>query len=92
MTRYYGLYARHRKIDETLHKVIHKSKHRFLLDFNKWLSLFLVSFGYDPLQCPKCGHTMEFLELYHNHTHVFPAELYERAMARYPCRSSGKPA
>lgn len=49
MTRYYGLYARHRKIDETLHKVIHKSKHRFLLDFNKWRSLFLVSFGYDPL-------------------------------------------
>ena len=33
MTRYYGLYARHRKSDETLRKVVPKSKHRLLLDF-----------------------------------------------------------
>jgi len=70
MTRYYGLYSRHREIDKTLHKTIHRSKHRILLDLNKWRILFLLSFGYDPLQCPKCGHTMEFLELYHNHKRV----------------------
>ena len=34
MTRYYGLYARHREIDKTLHKAIHPSKHKILLDFN----------------------------------------------------------
>lgn len=91
MTRYYGLYARHRKSDETLRKVVPKSKHRLLLDFNKWRQLLLLSFGYDPLQCPKCKHQMEFLELYHkHHKPVSLNELYERTMAKYHCRSSGK--
>ena len=90
MTRYYGLYARHRKIDENIFKAVHKSKHRILLDFNKWRVLILLSFGYDPLQCPKCNHKMEFLELYHNHQRVSLEELYEKAMAPYRCRSSGK--
>ena len=90
MTRYYGLYARHREIDQSLHKVIPKSKHRILLDYNKWRLLILLSFGYDPLQCPKCNHKMEFLELYHNHKRVSLVELYERAMAKYRYRSSGK--
>lgn len=88
MTRYYGLYARHREIDASLHKAVHKSKHRILLDFNKWRNLILLSFGYDPLQCPKCGHKMEFLELYHNHRRVPLEELYERAMAKYRYRSN----
>lgn len=90
MTRYYGLYARHRKIDESLHRAIHRSKHRILLDFNKWRTLILLSFGYDPLQCPKCNHKMEFLELYHDHRRVSLEDLYEKAMAKYRCRSSGK--
>ena len=90
MTRYYGLYARHRKSDESLRRAVPKSKHRILLDFNKWRQLFLLSFGYDPLQCPKCNRQMEFLELYHNHKPVSLHELYERAMAKYRCRSSGK--
>ena len=50
MTRYYGLYARHRKLDEKLRRAILKSRHRILLDFNKWRQLILLSFGYDPLQ------------------------------------------
>lgn len=89
MTRYYGLYARHREIDKSLHKAIPKSKHRILLDFNTWRKLILLSFGYDPLQCPKCHHQMVFLELYHDHKRVSLEELYERAMAQYRCRSSG---
>lgn len=89
MTRYYGLYARHREIDSSLHKAVSKSKHRFILDLNTWRKLILLSFGYDPLQCPKCNHQMEFLELYHNHKPVSLEELYERAMAKYRCRSSG---
>lgn len=92
MTRYYGLYARHREIDKSLFKTISKEKHKILLDFNKWRTLFILSFGYDPLQCPKCNHKMEFLELYHNHKRVTLVELYERAMAKYRCRSSGKTA
>lgn len=90
MTRYYGLYARHREIDKSLHKAIPKSKQRILLDFNTWRMLILISFGYDPLQCPKCNQQMVFLELYHKHKRVSLEELYERAMAQYRCRSSGK--
>lgn len=90
MTRYYGLYARHRDIDEKLSKTVPKSRHKFILDFNTWRKFIFLSFGYDPLNCPKCNHTMEFLELYHNHKHVSLVELYERAMAKLNCRSSGK--
>ena len=70
MTRYYGLYARHREIDNQLHKAVPKSKHRILLDFNTWRKLFLLTMGYDPLQCPNCRHEMVFLELYHKHERV----------------------
>ncbi len=63
MTRYFGLYARHRNSDEKLRWAIPKSRHRILLDFNKWRQIILLSFGYDPLQCPKCNHKMEFLKL-----------------------------
>ena len=92
MTRYYGLYARHREIDSSLHKAIPKSKQRTLLDFNTWRMLILLSFGYDPLQCPKCNQQMLFLELYHKRKRVSLEELYERTMAPYRCRSSGKSA
>lgn len=90
MTRYYGLYARHRESDKNLRRAVPKSRHRILLDFNKWRQLILLSFGYDPLNCPKCGHKMEFLELYHKHKPVSLPKLYERAMAKYHCRSSGE--
>ncbi len=89
MTRYYGLYARHREPDEKLRKAVPRSKHRILLDFNKWRQLILLSFGYDPLKCPKCNHKMEFLELRYKHKPVSLEELYERTMAKYHCRSSG---
>ena len=89
MTRYYGLYARHRESDGKLRRAVPKSKNRILLNFNKWRQLLLLSFGYDPLKCPKCNHEMAFLALYHKHKPVSLEELYERAMARYHCRSSG---
>ncbi len=90
MTRYYGLYARHRESDKSLAKAVPKFKHKILLDFNSWRKLFLLSFGYDPLQCPKCNHTMVFLELYCSYKRVSLVDLYERAMAKLHCRSSGK--
>ncbi len=92
MTRYYGLYARHREIDKTLHKAIDKCKHKILLDWNKWRNLILLSFGYDPLQCPNCNkHKMVFLELYHNHKRVPLDELYEKVMAPYRYQSKSPP-
>ena len=89
MTRYYGIYARHREQDKKLFKVIPKSRHQFLLSFNKWRNLYLSSKGYDPLQCNKCNHTMEFMQLYHRHESISLTELYERTMAKFHCRSRG---
>lgn len=88
MTRYYGLYARHREKDQSLYKAIPKSKHQLLQSFTKWRSNILLSFGYDPLNCPKCKHEMLFVELYYDHHRVSLEELYERAMAKAKCRSA----
>lgn len=88
MTRYYGLYARHREIDQKLFKAVPKSKHQIIRSFTKWREDILLSFGYDPLTCPKCKNEMEFVELYHNHKRVPLEELYEKAMAKAKCRSS----
>ena len=87
MIRYYGLYARHREQDNKLFKAVPKSKHAFLLSFNKWRNLFFSSLGYDPLECPKCKTTMVQLDLYYRHKHVSLTELYERAMAKLRYRS-----
>lgn len=38
--------------------------HLFYLSYNQWRNSILVSFGYDPLKCKKCGTTMISLELY----------------------------
>ena len=92
MTRYYGLYARHRESDGKLRRAVPGSRRRILLDFNKWRQLLLLSFGYDPLHRPRCSHKMSFLELCHKHKPVPLEKLYERAMAGYRCRSSGKTA
>ena len=86
MTRYYGLYARHRLSDQKLRKAIHPSKHKFLKSFSKWRNDISLSFGYDPLKCPHCQQDMTLLEIHHNHQRVSLEELYERAMAR--CRSA----
>lgn len=92
MTRYYGLYARHREMDTRLHKSIHKSKHKIILDFNTWRKRFLLTMGYDPLQCPNCKKEMLFLEMYYKHERVPLDELYRRAMAKHKlyhrCRSA----
>lgn len=86
--RYGGLYARHRKTDSSLSHAIPKQKHRIYRSFNQWRTAILISFGYDPLECPACGHKMELLELYYNHRRVSLEELYERAMSKSPGKDS----
>lgn len=88
MTRYYGLYARHREKDKSLYRAVPKSKHQILLSFTKWRNNILLSFGYDPLNCLQCNHKMELMEVYYNHHRVSLQELYERAMAKARCRSA----
>ena len=88
MTRYYGLYARHRETDKSLYKAIPKSKHQLLHSFTKWRSNIILSFGYDPLNCPKCKHEMLLGEIYYDHHRVSLEKLYERTMAKAKCRSA----
>lgn len=82
MIRYGGIYARHREIDKHLNRAIAKEKHHVFRSFNQWRTAILSSFGYEPLQCPDCGHKMEFLELYYNHRCVSLEELYEKVMSK----------
>lgn len=88
MTRYYGLYARHRELDKKLYRAIPKSKHQILKSFTKWRNNILVSFGYDPLSCPKCSHEMLIAEVYYAYHRVSLQDLYERTMAKAKCRSA----
>ena len=73
---------RHRDSDKKLRRAVSKNKHMVLLSFNRWRECIIRSFGYDPLKCAKCGHTMLFLELYFNHHRVPLEKLYEKAMAK----------
>lgn len=89
MIRYGGIYARHREIDSKLNRSIHKSKHHIYKSFHEWRTSILLSFGYDPLECPNCKHKMLFLELYHRHKRVSLEEMYNRVMANAkPIKSS----
>lgn len=78
MLRYYGLYAKHHKQEKNLRRCISKEKRRFLLRNTDWRSSILLSFGYDPLYCQKCGTSMLVLEVYHKKTALF--EQYRKAM------------
>ncbi len=88
MIRYYGLYARHRDSDNVLKKLLSKAKVKVLSGFTTWRGMFLSYLGYDPLKCPKCGRTMEFVELYHNHKPVNLEEEYEKVKRRIRPRDS----
>lgn len=82
MIRYGGLYARHRKIDSKLYRAVSKSKHLIYRSFLKWRNAILLSFGYDPLECPNCRHKMDILEIYYHHKRISLEELYEKAMSK----------
>lgn len=86
MTRYYGLYSRHREKDKSLRHVVHKSKQTLIRSFSKWKPNILISFGYDPLCCPKCSNSMSLMDIYYNHQRLSLEELYEKAKLK--CRSA----
>ena len=65
MLRYYGIYAKHHRQERKLHKCISTEKKRYLRTLLNWRHSILLSFGYDPLKCPKCGTSMLVLEVYH---------------------------
>ena len=68
--------------------ILHPRKHEFLLSLVKWRNNIALSFGYDPLYCDKCKGTMTLTDLYFNHKRVPLEDMYERAIAKFKCRSS----
>lgn len=78
MLRYYGIYAKHHKQESKLHKCISSEKHTYLCKFYNWQNMILLTFGYDPLKCPKCGKSMFAFEVYYKKTALF--EQYRKVM------------
>ncbi|MDR1771827.1 MAG: IS91 family transposase, partial [Hungatella sp.] len=54
-----------------LRKCLSEQKKRFLSTLLDWRNSIILSFGYDPLKCPKCGASMLVLEVYHKKTALF---------------------
>ena len=71
MLCYYGIYAKHHKQEKKLRKCISPEKRVFLFRHLDWRNSILLSFGYDPLSCHKCGTSMLALEVYHKKTALF---------------------
>ena len=88
MTRYYGLYARHRNNDKKLRRAIPKNRQPIIRSFTKWRNNIALSFGYDPLCCPNCKIGMTLTDLYFNHKRIPLEEMYERTLAKFKCRSA----
>ena len=82
MIRYYGLYARHRKADKVLHRARSAQYQRLMVSLNRWRESILLSFGYDPLSCPRCHKEMIIAEIYYNHKRVSLEDLYKKVMGR----------
>lgn len=78
MLRYYGIYANHHKQEKKLRKCVSAEKQRFIRSIQDWRQSILLSFGYDPLCCSKCGTSMLVLEVYHKKTALF--EQYRKVM------------
>lgn len=83
MVRYYGIYARHRKSDNSLIRAIHPSKHSFFLSLNRWRDSIAFSFGYDPLRCPCCNNHLSLLDLYIDNKRVPIEDLFRKAVQKY---------
>ncbi|WP_328285423.1 transposase [Enterocloster clostridioformis] len=78
MVRYYGIYAKHHKQEKNLRKCLSHQKRQYLSRLLDWRNSILLTFGYDPLRCPKCGTSMLVLEVYHKKTALF--ERYRKVM------------
>ena len=62
LIRYYGIYAKHHKHENSLRLFIPKEKRRFHILRNSWRTSVSLSFHFDPLLC-KCGHKMTLFSI-----------------------------
>lgn len=76
MIRYYGIYARHRDSDKLIRRAIPAEKRNAYRSFTTWRNAIIIAFGYDPIQCPHCGHTMTVQKLYYRYHRVSLYDMY----------------
>jgi len=65
MIRYYGIYAQHTKERPRLLKMVNEKIKELRRKMRKWQVRIMKSFGYDPLECEKCGGKMKPIDIYY---------------------------
>lgn len=63
MIRYYGIYANKRKTKPRIVKMLSEKIIEFNEKHKSWRKRIQMSFGHDPLSCPKCETTMEMIDI-----------------------------
>jgi hypothetical protein len=63
MVRYYGIYSRNRKRKVQKVMSVWKRYKQVVYKRASWRSRIKKAFGYDPLNCSKCGHQMEMNDI-----------------------------
>jgi hypothetical protein len=65
MIRYYGIYAQHTKERPKLIKMVNEKIKELRHKMRKWRIRIMKSFGYDPLECNKCGSKMTVVDVFY---------------------------
>lgn len=79
MIRYYGVYSRSNESYSYLNRAISKEQQKVIKYYGKWRYSIFLSFGYDPLNCDKCGTNLELKELVFHSKKISLQEMYEKA-------------
>lgn len=65
MVRYYGIYAQHTKERPLLIKMVNEKIKEIRRSLRNWRMRIMKTFGYDPLDCEKCGGKMLPYDIYY---------------------------
>jgi DNA-directed RNA polymerase subunit RPC12/RpoP len=65
MIRYYGIYAQHVKQGKTLIKMVNSEIKELRRKLRNWRARIMKSFGYDPIECEKCGGKMIVVDMFY---------------------------
>lgn len=65
IVRYYGIYASHAKKRPHLIKMVDEKILELKRKYKTWRFRIMKAFGHDPLSCPKCGTSMEIIDIYY---------------------------
>lgn len=65
MIRYYGIYANNPTRKPLVVKMVHEKVREVKRRYENWRNRIQLSFGYDPLQCEKCGGKMTLSDVFY---------------------------